>query len=140
MNYELSLDKMEDFCTWFWNKVGENLVFAFHGPMGAGKTTIIEALCRYKGVEDSMGSPTFSIINEYGYREGGWDKKIFHIDLYRLKGEEEIIASGVEECVYSGEYCFVEWPDLAPWLFKEAVHIYISLLSEGRREVKMQFS
>lgn len=97
-------------------------VFAFHGQMGAGKTTFIHALCEQLGVRDTIGSPTFSIINEYRYPEG----KIFHIDLYRLKDEEEALRAGVEDVLYSGERCLVEWPDRAPGIFPpETVHVEI---------------
>jgi tRNA threonylcarbamoyladenosine biosynthesis protein TsaE len=81
--------------------------------MGAGKTTFIHALCQLKGVTDMVGSPTFSIINEYQFPGG----KIFHLDLYRLKDEEEALRAGVEDVLYSGELCLVEWPDRAPGIF-----------------------
>jgi tRNA threonylcarbamoyladenosine biosynthesis protein TsaE len=85
--------------------------------MGAGKTTLIEAICAAKGVREHTSSPTFSIINQYGYTEDGEEKLIYHIDLYRLKDEEEIIQAGVEDCVYSGSLCMIEWPQKAPDLF-----------------------
>lgn len=97
----------------FWQKFPTGKVFAFHGDMGAGKTTFVHALCDLKGVRDTVGSPTFSIINEYRYADG----KIFHIDLYRLKDEEEALRAGVEDVLYSGELCLVEWPDRAPGIF-----------------------
>ena len=106
--------------------------------MGAGKTTIIEALCKQKGVIDSMGSPTFSIINEYGFEKDGEEHTIYHIDLYRLKDEEEIIQAGVEDCVYSGAICFVEWPQKAPHLFDgQSVKVEIEAISEEERRVKI---
>ena len=106
--------------------------------MGAGKTTTIAALCRSKGVKDSLSSPTFSIINEYSFVENGLAKKIFHIDLYRLNGEEEVQQTGVEDCVYSNEICFVEWPEKAPFLFDEnTVHVVIKQSSEGVRLVSI---
>jgi tRNA threonylcarbamoyladenosine biosynthesis protein TsaE len=77
--------------------------------MGAGKTTFIHALCDQKKVSSTVGSPTFSIINEYTYPGGS----IFHIDLYRLKDAEEAIRAGVEDCLYSGNICLVEWPERA---------------------------
>lgn len=92
-------------------------VVAFNGEMGAGKTTFIHAVCEELGVkEDTIGSPTFSIINQYQSTAG---QAIYHIDLYRLKGEEEAIQAGVEDCLYSGNYCFVEWPGKAASLFPE---------------------
>jgi tRNA threonylcarbamoyladenosine biosynthesis protein TsaE len=138
MEFYVSFEKLDDFAAQFWELAKDRKVFAFHGEMGAGKTTIIEALCKSKGVRDVMGSPTFSIINEYVYPEDGQEKLIYHIDLYRLKDEQEIIQAGVEDCIYSNEICFIEWPEKAPHLLDERVmHVYISLSSEEVRIVKL---
>lgn len=116
----------------FWRRFPAGTVFAFHGEMGAGKTTFIHALCRLKGVTDTVGSPTFSIINEYKYPGG----KIFHIDLYRLKDEEEALRAGVEDVLYSGELCLVEWPDRAPGIFPAGtIHLEISVIDRDIREI-----
>jgi|ERR1022692_2131246 tRNA threonylcarbamoyladenosine biosynthesis protein TsaE len=116
----------------FWQGAGDKKVFAFHGSMGAGKTTFIHALCDDKKVSSPVGSPTFSIINEYSYPDG----KIFHIDLYRLKDEEEAIRAGVEDSLYSGEICLVEWPEKAPGIFHEdTVHVYINLINANARRI-----
>jgi tRNA threonylcarbamoyladenosine biosynthesis protein TsaE len=81
-----------------------------------------------------VGSPTFSIINEYSSPDG----KIFHIDLYRLKDEEEAIRAGVEDCLYSGEICLVEWPQRAPGIFPpETVYISIDLIDRVTRKIHM---
>jgi tRNA threonylcarbamoyladenosine biosynthesis protein TsaE len=117
----------------FWQRWGAFRVFAFHGEMGAGKTTFIRELCAVKGVEDSVGSPTFSIINEYRYPPC---EKIFHIDLYRLKDEEEALRAGVEDILYSGSICLVEWPDRAPGIFPpETVHIRIEVPDPFTRKI-----
>jgi tRNA threonylcarbamoyladenosine biosynthesis protein TsaE len=114
------------------------MVFAVHGEMGAGKTTTIAALCRAKGVHDAVSSPTFSIINEYAYTEHGHLKKLFHIDLYRLRSAEEVIQAGVEDCVYSGAICFVEWPEKAPHLFDEnAMHLVLEPVKATVRNIKV---
>ena len=116
----------------FWQQWPLQKVFAFHGDMGAGKTTFIHALCSIKGVTDTVGSPTFSIINEYAYPEG----KIFHIDLYRLRDEEEALRAGVEDVLYSGELCLVEWPDRAPGIFPPGtVDIFIRTLDPATRKI-----
>ena len=139
MEFIVSIHDLDLFAQDFWKEAGTALVFAFHGQMGAGKTTIIEALCRAKGVKESMGSPTFSIINEYGFPDNGTERFIFHIDLYRLKDEEEVIQAGVEDCVYSGEICFVEWPEKAPLLFDDsAAHVYIETISESIRKLILE--
>jgi tRNA threonylcarbamoyladenosine biosynthesis protein TsaE len=107
-------------------------VFAFHGEMGAGKTTFIHALCDDRGVTDVVGSPTFSIINEYRYPGG----RIFHIDLYRLKDEEEALRAGVEDVLYSGDLCLVEWPDRAPGIFPpDTVHVHIGIVDRETRKI-----
>ena len=139
MEFLVSKEDLNVFAKDFWANAGSTMVFAFHGQMGAGKTTIIEALCREKGVKESMGSPTFSIINEYGYEEKGEEKIIYHIDLYRLKDEEEILQAGVEDCVYSNQVCFVEWPEKAPWLFDNtAAHVFLETIDESRRKLILE--
>jgi len=138
MELQVSLDALHDFATAFWNDVSQATVVLFHGAMGAGKTTLIAALCRAKGVQDPVSSPTFSIINEYAYPEHGVLKKLFHIDLYRLKSEEEVVQAGVEDAVYSGSLCFIEWPEKAPHLFDEtAMHVLVEPVSATERLVKI---
>jgi tRNA threonylcarbamoyladenosine biosynthesis protein TsaE len=138
MTWEITLDELPRFASAFWTVAGDATVFAFHGEMGAGKTTTIAALCAVKAADGPVSSPTFSIINEYGYEEEGRSKKIFHIDLYRLKDDEEVEATGVEDCVTSGAICFVEWPGKAPWLFEaDARHVMIAPLSEDRRRIRL---
>jgi tRNA threonylcarbamoyladenosine biosynthesis protein TsaE len=139
MLFHVSLDELKSFAQQFWNYVKDKKVFAFHGEMGAGKTTIISALCHYKGVDDVTGSPTFSIINEYSYSENDQAKKMFHIDLYRLKNEQEVVQAGVEDCIYSGSVCMIEWPEKAPGLFDEdAVHVFIEPVSVTERKVEVK--
>jgi tRNA threonylcarbamoyladenosine biosynthesis protein TsaE len=91
-------------------------VWLFIGEMGAGKTTLIKALGRALGVVDTMGSPTFSIVNEYETDQKG---TIYHFDFYRIKNESEAYNIGVDEYFYSGHPCFVEWPDKIPSLIPD---------------------
>lgn len=86
---------------------GEKVV-AFQGPMGAGKTTLIKALCEALGVVDTVSSPTFSIVNEYRTVKG---EKVYHFDFYRIKSVDEAYDMGYEEYFYSKAYCFIEWPE-----------------------------
>jgi tRNA threonylcarbamoyladenosine biosynthesis protein TsaE len=138
MELIFSLDNIKEIATEFWKMAGGAKLFAFHGEMGGGKTTFIHALCDVKGVRDSVTSPTFSIINEYGYFENGINKKIYHIDLYRLKDEEEAIRAGIEDCLYSDSICFVEWPDKAPGILPDdAQHIYIEITDSAIRKLLM---
>lgn len=116
----------------FWQAYPQRTIFAFHGNMGAGKTTFIHQLCEARGVTDTVGSPTFSIINEYRYPGG----RIYHIDLYRLKDEEEAIRAGVEDVLYSGEICLVEWPERAPDIFPpDTVHVRLETLDPDTRKI-----
>ena len=135
MKYEIGLDELDAFAQTFWRQVGDSRVFAFHGEMGAGKTTLISALCRAIGVRDSLGSPTFSIINEYA---DGHGQPVFHMDLYRLNNPEEVLQTGVEDTITSGHICMVEWPEKAPGLFdRHTVHVHLLVLEGGKRSVEI---
>jgi len=133
-----SLDAINTAAVEFWEKAGSGNIFAFHGQMGAGKTTFIHALCEVKGVKDVISSPTFPIINEYKYDCEGTMRLLFHMDFYRLKDEEEAIRAGVEDCLFSGFICLVEWPEKAPSIFPDtAVHVYLELVDEKTRSIKI---
>jgi tRNA threonylcarbamoyladenosine biosynthesis protein TsaE len=90
-------------------QASEKRHLAFYGPMGAGKTTIIKAICRELGAVDTATSPTFTMINEYRTHKG---ESIYHIDFYRIKKPEEVFDFGMEEYFASGSYCLMEWPEL----------------------------
>ena len=118
----------------FWDAVGDVQVIAFFGAMGTGKTTFIHALCEAKQVSSTISSPTFSIINEYASPSG----TIFHIDLYRLKDEDEAIRAGVEDCFYSGNLCLVEWPEKAPGIFPENTqNVYVDFIDIQTRRLRL---
>ncbi len=137
MEFYFSLGNIKEIAARFWQTIPDATVIAFHGNMGAGKTTFIHALCDVKGVKDTVGSPTFSIINEY-YFNGDNAGKIFHIDLYRLKNEEEAIQAGVEDCLYSDHICLVEWPDNAPGIFPvNTAHVYIDMVDSSLRKIRI---
>ncbi len=107
-------------------------VVALHGDMGAGKTTFVHALGEALGGGQEVSSPTFSIINEYNW-EG---RPVYHIDLYRLKDEEEAMQAGVEDCLYSGNTCLVEWPERAPGIFPPGtIHIYLNVVNSQTRKL-----
>ncbi|HYV90792.1 MAG TPA: tRNA (adenosine(37)-N6)-threonylcarbamoyltransferase complex ATPase subunit type 1 TsaE [Chitinophagales bacterium] len=108
-------------------------VFAFYGELGAGKTTMIQALCEELGVKEKTVSPTFAIVNEYQGTE-----KIFHIDLYRLNNLSEALDIGIEEYLASGNYCFIEWAELIKDLLPEdTVMIEIEVKRNGERRVEV---
>ncbi|MDQ2863061.1 MAG: tRNA (adenosine(37)-N6)-threonylcarbamoyltransferase complex ATPase subunit type 1 TsaE [Bacteroidota bacterium] len=112
-------------------------VFTFSGELGAGKTTLITAICRELGVQESVSSPTYSIIQEY---ELPGSSVIYHLDLYRIKNVQEAIDAGVEDCLLTGELCFVEWPEMASEIFpEEIVHVTLQAISSGKRKLVAQF-
>lgn len=111
-------------------------VITLNGPMGAGKTTLIHAFCDALGVTDPVGSPTYALINEYASPTG----PIYHIDCYRLRSEEEALEAGVEDCLYAGAWCFVEWAEKIPRLLPDqAVQIDISVESQQIRVLSCNF-
>ncbi len=128
-----SLATIEDVVTQVW-EIGKNKkVWAFYAKMGSGKTTFIHALCKLLQVEDSVSSPTYAIINEYNSLIEG---KIYHSDWYRLKDEEDAINAGVEDMLYSGNLCLVEWPEKAQGLMdNQAFKIYIEVIDEQTRRL-----
>jgi len=109
-------------------------VIAFYGEMGVGKTTFIKELCKVLSCTDEITSPTFSIINEYLTRSS---KKIYHFDLYRLENIQEAIEIGIEDYFYSGNWCFIEWPEIANSLLPpDTYHIKISETENMIRKIK----
>jgi tRNA threonylcarbamoyladenosine biosynthesis protein TsaE len=106
-------------------------VFALYGEMGAGKTTLIKAFCRVLQVTDITSSPSFGLIYEY---KTGTDESVFHFDFYRIENLEEVYDIGYEEYVYSGHYCFIEWPDkIAPLLPPGTVHVNLKVERDLKR-------
>ncbi|HET7818146.1 MAG TPA: tRNA (adenosine(37)-N6)-threonylcarbamoyltransferase complex ATPase subunit type 1 TsaE [Bacteroidia bacterium] len=100
----------------------EKKVFCFYGEMGAGKTTLIKEICKQLGVTDEGSSPTFSIVNEYKISApDNKSAKCYHFDLYRLKSESEFFDIGYEDYIFSGNYCFIEWPEKVEHLLPQEV-------------------
>lgn len=107
-----------------------NKVLTFSGSMGAGKTTLITAICKILGVEDAISSPTYSLVNEYLDADG---QSIYHFDFYRIEDEEEALDMGVEEYFYSGNLCLIEWPEKIEGLLPEnCLQIKINLEKSER--------
>lgn len=112
-------------------------VFAFDGQMGAGKTTFIKSLCEAMGTPDVVNSPTFAIVNVYDV-EQPYKGEVYHFDCYRLKDIREAIDFGAEEYLYSGNYCFIEWPDLIGALLPDdTVYVKIVPQENGDRELRV---
>jgi tRNA threonylcarbamoyladenosine biosynthesis protein TsaE len=134
MEWTFTLTEIDQIARVFWDVFPNKKIYAFQGNMGAGKTSFIRALCDQKKVKETVGSPTFSIINEYSSPSG----IIYHLDLYRLKDEEEAIRAGVEDCLYSGEICLVEWPDRAPGIFPaDTLGVKLEMLDPNTRKLQV---
>jgi tRNA threonylcarbamoyladenosine biosynthesis protein TsaE len=111
-------------------------VFAFFGPMGVGKTTFIKALCNELGVVEIVTSPTFALINEYQTSNG---EIIYHFDFYRIEKIEEVFDFGYEDYFYSGNYCFIEWPDkIAEILPENVVFVQMVENEDGSRTINIR--
>jgi tRNA threonylcarbamoyladenosine biosynthesis protein TsaE len=133
MDAIFTIDQIDRVASAFFKKCQKYKVWAFHAPMGAGKTTFISALCAHLGARDALSSPTFAIVNEYSSTTAG---TLYHMDWYRLKTEAEAIDAGVEDLLSSGSYCFVEWPENAPNLLgPETVHLYLEVLDAQTRRL-----
>ena len=110
-------------------------VFAFEGKMGAGKTTFIKKLCEEMGTRDIVNSPTFAIVNVYDV-EQPYKGEVYHFDCYRLKDIREAMDFGAEEYLYSGNYCFIEWPEKVEALLPEdTVRVKIEVRENGERSM-----
>jgi tRNA threonylcarbamoyladenosine biosynthesis protein TsaE len=114
----------------------DHRVWLVHGEMGSGKTTMIKALCRQLGVKDTPASPTFALVHEY--RRGSGDP-IYHVDLYRLRNEHEVMNLGIGEYLDSGHYCFIEWPERAPGLVSiPHADLQLSTIDKDTRLVSLE--
>lgn len=136
MNIKIeSLDKIDEAALEFIRAMGDNTVFAFHGDMGAGKTTFIKAICENLGISDTINSPTFAIVNEY---RSDSVELIYHFDFYRINKIEEVFDFGYEDYFYSGSLCFIEWPEKVDTLLpKDTVNVYVKVQEDGSREVSL---
>jgi tRNA threonylcarbamoyladenosine biosynthesis protein TsaE len=136
--WEFRLEDIHQVARQWWEAVGPARVFAFHGEMGSGKTTFIHALCDVKGVRDPVGSPTFSLINQYLGPGNGAGQVLYHADLYRIADEEEAVRAGIEDCLWSGAICFVEWPERAPGIFPPGtVDVHLEPTGNGWRKLTL---
>lgn len=112
-----------------------NKVILFNGEMGVGKTTLIKQLCKTLGVEEATSSPTFSLVNEY---QTAKNQVVYHFDFYRLNQESEALDMGVEDYLYSGNWCFIEWSEKIENLIPELHSIItIELLADGKRNLEL---
>ncbi|MBX9785058.1 MAG: tRNA (adenosine(37)-N6)-threonylcarbamoyltransferase complex ATPase subunit type 1 TsaE [Chitinophagaceae bacterium] len=135
MQKEFTIQTIHAVAAELWQEFSSYKVWAFDAPMGSGKTTFIHALCDVLGVTDAVGSPTFSIINQYKTATG---QIIYHLDLYRINDDEEAVQAGIEDVLYSGEYCMVEWPEKIQGLMPDtALKIQIETVSDLLRRLSI---
>jgi tRNA threonylcarbamoyladenosine biosynthesis protein TsaE len=131
-----NLEELPEAAGKFLESIGNIPVVAFSGELGAGKTTFIQALCGILGVRADVSSPTFALINEYFTPAG---KSVYHFDLYRVEDPGELFDLGYEEYFYSGERCFIEWPEKAAHLIPEdAIIAEIRVLENGSRAIEFE--
>ncbi|MGL4596985.1 MAG: tRNA (adenosine(37)-N6)-threonylcarbamoyltransferase complex ATPase subunit type 1 TsaE [Bacteroidia bacterium] len=125
-----TIDQLPEAAKKLMQTFSDKRVFAFFGAMGAGKTTFIKTICTHLSVVEPTSSPTFSLVNEY---RSATHQSIYHFDFYRIRKIEEAIDMGVEEYLYSGNYCFIEWPEnIAPLLPENTIAVKISTENEMR--------
>jgi tRNA threonylcarbamoyladenosine biosynthesis protein TsaE len=130
MNFTFSLDQLEEVA----QKIIANnpkKVILFNGEMGVGKTTLIKQLCKSLGITEATSSPTFSLVNEYQTSD---NQIVYHFDFYRLNHETEALDMGVDDYLYSDNWCFIEWAEKIPNLIPDAHSVInITLLADGKR-------
>lgn len=134
-----SLNEIETAASFLLEKaIGFNTI-AFSGDLGAGKTSLIRAMCKILGVVDNVSSPTFALINEYHYFMSGIDKVIYHMDWYRLKEAEEGVNAGMEDCLLQQDaLCFIEWPEHAIELLRPPyLMVSLGVLGNDTRQMKV---
>lgn len=114
----------------------KNKTLLFYGEMGVGKTTLIKEICKELKVQDSISSPTFSLVNEY---QTSTNEKVFHFDFYRITDQEEALDMGIEEYFYNNDWCLIEWPgNIENLLPLEAVEIHLTILDNRERNIQLK--
>lgn len=131
-----NLDELQQVAAQLIPFLTQKPVVAFYGKMGAGKTTLIKAICKELHVKNTVTSPTFALVNEYTCQSG---QLIYHFDFYRINKVEELFDLGYEEYFYSGNMCFVEWPELAEnLLLPDTLKIKISVDEKQVRTIEVE--
>ncbi|WP_348812564.1 tRNA (adenosine(37)-N6)-threonylcarbamoyltransferase complex ATPase subunit type 1 TsaE [Flavobacterium maritimum] len=134
MNVIFSLNQLEEVAQKIIDQNPKKVIL-FHGEMGVGKTTLIKQLCKSLGVTEATSSPTFSLVNEYQAKD---NQLVYHFDFYRLNRETEALDMGVDDYLYSGNWCFIEWAEKIPNLIPESHSVItIELLPDGKRSLEL---
>lgn len=128
-----NIDELEESARKVLQVAGERRVVAFSGEIGAGKTTLIQRICAALGVREKVTSPTFALANVY---VAAGEETVFHLDLYRLRSEQEALDMGIEEYIHGDTYCFIEWPELIQDLLPiDTLYISIELIENSHRKI-----
>ena len=132
-----SLSQIDEAARTFLQEIGDRRIVAFYAPMGAGKTTFTNALCRALGVrDDAVSSPTFAIVNEYRTRDG---EPVYHFDFYRIEKAAEALDIGFYDYIDSGCLCLMEWPEnIEDLLPEETLRVRISVAPDGARTLSWE--
>jgi tRNA threonylcarbamoyladenosine biosynthesis protein TsaE len=138
ITFTYSLDQIRTAARQVLDASGGEKIWVFQGEMGAGKTTLIKALAAEFGVTDAVSSPTFGIVNEYTSAQGA---AIYHFDFYRLDDPTEALDIGIEEYFYSGDYCWIEWPEkIAEFIPDNFLLIRIQTDGDQSRTITLHYS
>ncbi len=130
MQFEFNLDEIHLAAQFVANNADHKVVL-FSGEMGAGKTTLIKEIAKILGVKGATSSPTFSMVNEYNIND---HEVLYHFDFYRLKSDTEALDFGIDDYLYSGHWCFLEWPDKVENLLPPHVtEVSLELLENNNR-------
>ncbi len=130
---EYGLKNIDKVAQYIIDNYGDVRIMTFTGDLGAGKTTLIKSLCNIMEVVDEVNSPTFSIINEYRTAKG---TIMYHMDMYRLKDEDEALSIGIEDYLYSGCHALIEWPELIDHLLPgNVLRIHIRNIDNNSRKI-----
>jgi tRNA threonylcarbamoyladenosine biosynthesis protein TsaE len=137
LSFLYTLDEIDRAAVQIIRYAGDVKIWLFTGDMGTGKTTLIKSICHVLGAEGDFSSPTYSLANEYQLSDN--KGKIFHLDLYRLRSIEEALDIGIEDYLFDGSYCLIEWPQLIiPLLKNDAVMtVNITTVSENERKISI---
>ena len=134
MNITFSIDQLKEVAQQIIANNPKKVIL-FNGEMGVGKTTLIKQLCKNLGITSVTSSPTFSLVNEY---ESNDNQIVYHFDFYRLNNEIEALDMGIDDYLYSDNWCFIEWPEKIPNLIPETHSVItISLLPDGNRSLQL---
>ncbi len=138
MDKNYGIAEMQNVAAELSELINQFKVVTFSGNLGAGKTSLIKMLCHLWGVQETVSSPTYALVNQYKADSEKTGTLIYHIDLYRLKDEEEAFEAGIEDHLYSGELCLVEWPEKAMGIIpKGALAVEISYVSDEQRHIRV---